>query len=53
MAVYIWVPTKPASQQIQGMSNMRLGALISYDDSPAPCVEDYLIDPDYALETYL
>jgi hypothetical protein len=30
-----------------------LEALSIYDDSQAPCVDDYLIDPDYPAETYL
>jgi hypothetical protein len=30
-----------------------LEALSIYADSPAPCLDDYLIDPDYPAETYL
>jgi len=28
-------------------------AFILYDDSPTPGVDDYLIDVDYPIETYL
>jgi hypothetical protein len=28
-------------------------AIIIYDQSPAPSADDYLIDADYPIETYL
>jgi hypothetical protein len=28
-------------------------AVIIYDESPAPSADDYLIDADYPMETYL